>query len=168
MTDTLNKKVSRRTLLRIGGCAGLAVATGGVTGVVLDTQTDFFDRLRGISDTPLLENPDAWTYADNTVTLALNLIPELAKPGSAVQLDDDQVPEPLLIVYGVDEAYYVYINKCPHGNRKIDPYNGDLRCTSFSRSTFDYAGTVLSGPADSPLTTYTVSVEDESLVIALA
>lgn len=168
MTDMLNQKVSRRTLLRIGGCAGLAVATGGVAGVVLETQTDLFDRLRGISHTPLLDNPDAWAYEAGTLTLDLSRIPDLAAPGSAVQLDDDAVPEPLLIVYGMDEAYYVFVNKCPHGDRKIDLHEGDLRCTSISRSTFDYAGTVLSGPADSPLESYTVRAEGESLVITLA
>ncbi len=168
MTDTLNKKVSRRTLLRIGGCAGITVASCGVAGVVLETQTDLFDRLLGISDTPLLDDPDAWTYADHTLTLALDRIPDLAEPGSAVQLDTESVPEPLLIVHGVDGAYYVYVNKCPHGSRKIDPYKGDLRCTSISRSTFDYAGTVLSGPADSPLTTYTVELAGDSLVVTLA
>ena len=168
MTDLLNTKLSRRSLLRIGGCAGVAVTGCGVSAAIVGTQTDLFDRLRGVTDTPLLENADAWTYADHTLTLALDLIPELADPGTAVRFEDAAVPEPLLIVHGADSDYYAYINKCPHGKRKIDPVDGKLECTSFSRSTFDYAGTVLSGPADSPLTAYTVAHDGDPLVITLS
>jgi nitrite reductase/ring-hydroxylating ferredoxin subunit len=167
MTDVLKKKLSRRSLLRIGGCAGVAVTGCGVSAAILGTQTDLFDRILGVSDTPLLENADAWTYEDHTLTLALDLIPELADPGTAVRLEDGSVPEPLLIVHGADSGYYAYINKCPHAKRRIDPLDGKLECTSFSKSTFDYAGTVLSGPADSPLTTYTVARDGDQLVITL-
>lgn len=168
MSETIDPKVTRRTLLRIGGCAVAVVATGGAAGGYLATQTDFIDRVQGKSDTPELDDPAAWSYHDQTLTLALASIPDLAEPGSAVQLNDDQLPEPLLIVHGADGDYYVYINKCTHGERKIDPKGGKLECTSFSRSTFDYAGAVLSGPAGSPLTSYTVSRDGDDLVVTLA
>lgn len=168
MTDKRKGLLSRRAFLRVGGCAGIAVAAGGIGAVVLDHQTDFFDRLRGISDTPELTDPAAWTYAGGTLTIALDRVSELAEPGSAVQIDNDTVPEPLLIVHGVDNAYYVYINKCPHGKRKIDPLGGKLECTSLSQSTFDYSGAVLSGPAESPLTTYAVELVDDALIVTLA
>jgi len=166
--DLAQKRISRRTLLRLGGCAGISVVAGGVGVVAVDRQTDFFDRLRGVSHTPVLDDPAAWRYAGDTLTLALDRVPALASPGSAVQLDDDAVPEPLLIVHSADDAYYVYVNKCPHGKRKIDPHNGELECTSISQSTFDYGGTVLSGPADAPLTTYTVARDGDTLTITLA
>jgi nitrite reductase/ring-hydroxylating ferredoxin subunit len=168
MTDMLEKKLSRRTLLRVGGCAGVTVTACGVTGVILDSQTDIFDRLRGVSKTPLLENDEAWDYSGNTLTLTLNLIPDLADPGGAVRLENDQVPEPLLIVHGADGSYYVYVNRCPHAKRKIDPTDGKLECTSISRSTFDYAGEVLSGPAKSSLTTYAVELNGDQLLVTLA
>ena len=168
MTDTKTTKLTRRNLLRIGGCAGIVAASGAVGGGYLATQTDFFDRLRGISQTPVLDNPDAWAYAGSTLRLDLIAIPDLVDLNSAVQLDDDALPEPLLIVHGGDDNYYVYVNKCPHADRKIDPINGKLECTSFSQSTFTYAGAVTGGPADSPLTTYTVEREDDSLIVTLA
>lgn len=168
MTDITHKRITRRTLLRLGGCAGITAVAGGVGAIALDRQTDFFDRLQGISDTPMLDDPDAWRYAGNTLTLALDRIPDLAAAGSAVQLDDDAVPEPLLIVHGADDAYYVYVNKCPHGKRKIDPVSGKLECTSLSKSTFDYSGAVLSGPAETALTTYTVAQNGTELVVTLA
>jgi nitrite reductase/ring-hydroxylating ferredoxin subunit len=168
MTDILNQKVSRRTLLRLGGCAGITVAACGMTGVVLDTQTDVIDRIRGVSHTPVLTNAAAWTYADSTLTLDLVQVPDLAQPNDAVRLEDDRLPEPLLIVHGKDEQYYVFVNRCPHGKRKIDPIDGQLKCTSISSSTFDYSGDVLSGPAEGPLTTYEVQHNGDQLVITLS
>lgn len=169
MSDIMQKRVSRRTLLRIGGCAGISVATCGVTGGIVATQTDMWDRIRGISHTPRLENPDAWAYSSPTLTLDLALIPELAEPSSAVQLDEDALPDPLLIVHGSDAEFYVFINKCPHGGRKIDlKSDGKLLCTSISRSSFDYEGTVLDGPAEEPLTVYELAHEGDQLTITLA
>lgn len=168
MTDLLNRKLSRRALLRVGGCAGATLVACGVGGVVVGTQTDLIDRIRGISDTPRLANDAAWDYSDNTLTLALDLIPELDEPGSGVRLEEDALPEPLLILHGVDGSYYVYINKCPHAGRKLDPAGGKVECTSVSRSTFDYDGRVRSGPAEDDLTSYAVAVEGSQLVITLA
>ncbi len=168
MSETNEPKVSRRTLLRIGGCAGVFLATGGVAGGIVATQTDFIDRVRGKSDTPVLDDPTAWEYADPTLTLALASIPDLAEPGHAVQLDDDTLPEPLLILHGTDDEYYVFVNKCPHAKRKIDPLGDKLECTSISQSSFDYTGKVLSGPADSPLTSYEVVHDGEQLIVTLA
>ncbi len=166
MTETT--KLSRRNLLRIGGCTGVVLASGAVGGGYLATQTDLIDRIRGISDTPVLDNPDAWTYADNVLTLDLAAIPDLADLNSAVQLDEDSLPEPLLIVHGGDDNYYVYVNKCTHNKRKIDPINGKLECVSIGTSTFDYEGDVLSGPAKSSLTTYTTERDGDSLIVTLA
>jgi nitrite reductase/ring-hydroxylating ferredoxin subunit len=168
MTDVLKQKVSRRTLLRLGGCAGVTMAACGVTGIVLDTQTDVFDRIQGISHTPVLKDESAWTYADNTLTLTLSQIPDLAQPNDAVRLENDRLPAPLLIVHGKDESYYVYLNECTHAQRKIDTVDGKLKCCSISSATYDYSGKVLSGPAKGSLTTYEVQHNDDHLVITLS
>lgn len=168
MSDVLQQKVSRRTLLRLGGCAGVTVVACGITGVVLDTQTDVIDRIQGVSHTPVLDNEAAWTYADNTLTLTLSQIPDLAQPNDAVRLEDDRLPEPLLIVHGKDDNYYVYLNKCTHNKRKIDTIDGKLKCCSISSATYDYSGKVLSGPAKGALTTYEVQQDNDQLVIVLS
>lgn len=174
MTDTPShqpknaepKKPSRRDVLRIG-CAATILGTVGAAGLL--TQTDFYDRLLGTTKTPLLDDPTAWAYADNTLTLTLAQIPDLAAPGTAVRLEDDQVPENLLIVHGTDEQYYVFVNACTHGERKIDlDENGQLKCTSMGQSKFTYAGEVVSGSAESPLTTYTVERTGGELIVTLA
>jgi Rieske Fe-S protein len=49
----------------------------------------------------------------------------------------------------------------------IDPEAGTmtLKCCSLSGSSFDYQGEVLSGPAEGPLTSYPLTVEDGQLRI---
>jgi nitrite reductase/ring-hydroxylating ferredoxin subunit len=160
------KKPSRRDVLRIG-CAATILGTVGAAGLL--TQTSFYDRMLGITHTPLLEDPTAWSYAGNTLTLTLGRISQLADPGTAVRLEDDQLPENLLIVHGTDDQYYVFVNSCPHGQRKIDlDENGQLKCTSMGQSKFTYQGEVISGSAESPLTTYTVENSSDELIVTLA
>lgn len=170
MTDGQKKQgISRRAFLRLGGCVGIVAVTGSVGGVMLDRETDFFDRLRGISQTPVLKNDAAWDYAGGTLTLALDLIPELEEPGTAVRLEEDAIPKDLLIVHGTDNNFYVYFNECTHGQRKIDlDDDGQLQCCSLSSSRFEYDGTVKSGPAKDDLTTYAVALDGDTLTVTLA
>jgi len=157
---------SRRDFLRIG-CVGTLAVTAGAVGVA--NYTGALDRLKGVTHTPLLEPSSAWRYAGGELRLALADIPELEQAGSAVRIEDTQLPEDLLIVYGVDGEYYAYINKCTHGQRKIDlDENGQLRCTSIGQSQFDYDGRVLSGSAVDALTTYTVERRGGDLIITFA
>ncbi len=166
MSDLMNRKLSRRTLLRIGGCAVVTAMAGGA-GAIIATQTDLLDRLQGVTDTEVLAR-DAWDYADGTLIIDLDQVPTLAALNSAMRLEDDAIPESLLIVHGADDDYYVFVNLCPHNQRKVDPVEGMLKCVCPSHSTFDYAGTVLSGPAKTALTTYAVTQEGDSLVVTLA
>ncbi|HEX2908325.1 MAG TPA: Rieske (2Fe-2S) protein [Phototrophicaceae bacterium] len=165
-TVQAGKKVSRRALLRLG-CAGVVVAAAGAAGVL--SQTDFMDRMQGVTHTPLLTDETAWSYADNTLTISLERLPQLSQPGSALRLEASQLSEPLLLVHGVDDQFYVYLNKCTHSGRKIDlDGSGQLTCCSVSQSTFSYAGAVLDGPAKSALTTYTIEQTENQLLITLA
>ena len=124
----------------------------------------------GIPLTDEPENPNAWTYAEQIVTVSLSQIPELTPTGSAVRIEGESLPQSLLVVHGDDNNYYAYKNACTHAGRKIDPIAGTLtlECCSASGSTFDYDGNVLSGPASAPLTLYPVTVNAGELVIDLA
>jgi nitrite reductase/ring-hydroxylating ferredoxin subunit len=57
------------------------------------------------------------------------------------------------VVYGMDGQYHAYRNVCPHSGRPLDPNEAasTLTCCSISESTYDYAGNVLSGPAEESL-----------------
>ncbi|HML24989.1 MAG TPA: Rieske 2Fe-2S domain-containing protein [Aggregatilinea sp.] len=166
MADSLDRGLKRRTLLRLGGCAAVMAATGSI-GAVVATQTDLVDRLQGVSDTKLLAH-EVWDYEDGMLTVDLSQVPDLAALNSAMRIEDEAVPEPLLIVHGADDDYYIFVNRCPHNQRQVDPVEGKLKCVCPSHSTFDYTGAVLSGPAGAPLGTYTVAREGDRLQVALA
>ena len=154
------QKISRRSFLKLTGVVG---------GAFLLTSCEFADRLQGIPKTQLPQIDGAWDYSDDTLTLDLSKLPELVSLGGAVRIEGEILTEPILVVLGEDGNYYAFKNVCTHGGRMIDPVAGamTLECCSASRSTYDYQGNVLSGPAEGPLTSYPLSVDGDLLTIDL-
>ena len=168
------KKMSRRSFLKWSAITGAAAITTYVVVKVSENQGDeeqhtLMSRLKGVPLTDPPENPNAWAYEAGTLFVTLSDVPELNAPGSAVRIEGEVLTDPILVVHGGDDQYYAYLNVCTHGGRMIDPVAGTLtlECCSASQSTFDYEGNVLSGPAESPLTTYPVEVDAGQLVIGL-
>ena len=125
------------------------------------------DRIKGDPLTELPQIDGAWTRDGDTLTLDLTKLPELDSLGGAVRIEGEAITDPILVVLGEDGNYYAFKNACTHGERMIDPVAGTmtLECCSASKSTYDYAGKVLSGPAEGPLTSYTLEVLDDNLII---
>jgi len=130
---------------------------------------NIFTRLFGIPATPELRDDDAWTYADGRVIVLLSRTPDLTRQSGAVRIEHDQLPAKLLVVHGEDGTYRAYRNECGHSGRCVDPVPGAhmLRCCSIGKTTYDYDGAVVSGPAMRPLETYPAYVEGDRLVIAV-
>ena len=128
-------------------------------------------RILGICKTKQPANPACWKYAGNRVEVDLGLAGELVSPGEAIRLEGEKHREGrILVVHGEDGQYYAFRNRCTHiGHRRIDtvPDEAKLRCCSVSKSTFDYEGKVVSGPAKDPLTVLPTEVRDGRLVIRL-
>ncbi len=166
------EKVSRRSFLKILGAAS-GVAVVGIAGksMFLKPQGNrtILHRVFGISFTEELENKNSWTYQGGKLSIKLAQIPELSSLGGAVQIDDNLLPEKVLVIHGADGNYYSFKNVCPHAGRKIDVLKGtmNLECCSISESTFDYEGKVLSGPAKESLTSYLLTVDANQLTITL-
>jgi nitrite reductase/ring-hydroxylating ferredoxin subunit len=97
----------------------------------------------------------------------LTRVPELAEPNRAVRLEKKGFPDRFLLIHGDDGRYYAFKNRCIHGGRRLDPIPGTrhVQCCSIGRSTYDYSGKVLSGPAKGPLEVLPVRIEDGRLVI---
>jgi len=167
------KKTSRRTFLKWSAITGAAAITTyvvvRVSGNKDEKRHTLLSRIQGIPLTDPPENPNAWAYEDGTLFVTLADVPELDATGSAVRIEGDVLADPILVVHGDDDGYYAYLNACTHAGRMIDPAAGTLtlECCSASRSTYDYAGNVLSGPAEGPLTTYPVEVDAGRLAIGL-
>ncbi len=131
---------------------------------------NFFLRILGICATPKPADPRCWSYAGNKLTLDLDKAPELASPGSGLRLEGAPLPVRVLVLYGDDEKYRAFKNRCTHlGHRRLDPVPGarTVQCCSVNKSTFDYDGKSLFGPGKNPLTAYNVEVEDKKLVISV-
>jgi Rieske Fe-S protein len=166
----MSQKISRRRFLIASGAAGGVLLLTGFGALELSDPTHtVWGRIKGEPLTQLPQIENAWTYKTGTLTLDLVNLPELDTPGGAVRIEGAILPDPILVFQGDDSNYYSFKNVCPHAGRMIDPMAGTLtlECCSASSSTFDYDGTVLSGPATEPLASYPVSVLGDSLVIVL-
>jgi nitrite reductase/ring-hydroxylating ferredoxin subunit len=126
-----------------------------------------FARIFGICETKPPKDDGCWTYARGTVEIELVRAPELAESGGAIRIKGRGLQENLLVLHGVDGRFYVFGNRCTHMGRRLDPVAGSeaVRCCSISKSTYDYEGRVISGPAKGPLKTFPVSREDGKVII---
>jgi len=160
MSHSPTTDLTRRELLKVTGVIG---------GAFLLAGCQLADRFRGIPQTKLPQIEGAWELTGDRLEIDLAKLPELDSLGGAVRIEGSALPEPILVVMGNDGEYHAYANRCSHGGRMIDPAEASntLECCSVSRSTFDIQGNVLSGPAEGPLTTYSVATEGSYLVIEL-
>jgi len=129
----------------------------------------FIESIKGIPDTSLPQIENAWSYDGSTLSLDLSRVPEIQSLGGAVRIEGEILPDPILVVLGENGEYYAFKNVCTHGGRMIDPVAGTmtLQCCSASKSTYDYGGNVLSGPAEGPLTSYPLTLDGDFLLVEI-
>ena len=130
----------------------------------------FLKRLFGICETPLPSDPQAWSVQNGAVQIALPRIPELKTPGNGVRLEGKGLDPRLLVLHGDDGKYHAIANRCTHMGRRIDTIAGSntIECCSVSKSTFTYDGQPVGGAAKTPVKTYAVAQDGETLVITLS
>ncbi len=126
----------------------------------------FLKRILGICETPLADS-GSWRMAEKQIIADLNKIPSLSKPGSAVRLEGGKLPCRILLVHGTDGNHYVFVNRCSHMGRRIDPMAGEaaLCCCSVSKSMYSYDGKVISGPAKGPLQALPAQINSETGIL---
>jgi len=136
----------------------------------MKTELNILQRLFGICATKKPSDPQCWKVNDdNNIEIDLNKAIELKQPGSAIRLEDKQLNDRLLICHGTDNNYYAFVNKCKHMGRRLDPIpeTKTIQCCSIGKTTYDYAGTVLSGSAKDKLDTLSVDKTTDKLIIRL-
>jgi nitrite reductase/ring-hydroxylating ferredoxin subunit len=74
-----------------------------------------------------------------------------------------------MVLYGMDGQYHAFMNRCPHMGRRLDPVDtmAKIQCCSFSRSTFDYSGNVMTGPSKASLKKLRVKTNKCKIIIWL-
>ena len=127
-------------------------------------------RLMGKPATELPHDPACWTYADGRIIVDLTRAPELSERSGAVRLESPALPEHVLVFMGEDGRYHACRNACAHGGRRLDPVPNTftLQCCSVGKSTYDYDGELLSGPAHGCVHPYPVRRDGGTLVVDLA
>lgn len=132
-------------------------------------KRNVFQRLFGICATGMLADTESWSVGDNVITIELDRVPELANPGGAVRLEGKNLPERILVVHGEDGEYHAFLNKCVHGNRRLDPVPGTntVQCCSIGKSTFDLNGNHLFGAVRENVDVFPVETENGKILIKL-
>jgi nitrite reductase/ring-hydroxylating ferredoxin subunit len=128
-----------------------------------------FKRILGLCATNPPRDAHCWSYSQGRLEVDPERCPELTKPDGAIRLEGKGLPERVLLLHGNDDRFYAFKNRCTHMGRRLDPLAGKpaVRCCSVSKSTFDYEGEKVSGPAKGPLTPYKVFAEEGKLVISV-
>lgn len=162
------KPPSRRDALKMFGALGIGAVACAATAGGAAVATGFFDKLSGVSQVDLLA-ADAWAFSDGVLSIELNRVPALAETASAVRVEDEALPERVLVIHAHDGDFYAYRNACSHGGRRVDLQDdGTLKCTSFGESRYEADGAVISGPAPEPLTTYPIAHEGGVVRVTIA
>ncbi len=118
-------------------------------------------------DTPELE-PESVAFGPGGLTIDLLKAPSLREVGNAAYVVNKARNLELIVVHAEKQTYCALSRLCTHGGQVIS-YNRDrgmLQCNNFNHSLFDLAGRVWKGPAQKPLTTYSVTLVEQALVIA--
>ncbi|MBU1052624.1 MAG: Rieske 2Fe-2S domain-containing protein [Proteobacteria bacterium] len=134
-------------------------------------KRSFFQRMLGRPVTSEPKDSTCWSYSGGKLTLDLNKAPELKQPGGAVRLEGKDLPVRILVFLGEDKKYHVFKNRCSHvGHRRLDPVPGTntVQCCSVSKSTYDFSGNKIYGPAPHPVTQYTANVDGDKLTAAIS
>lgn len=133
-------------------------------------RRSLLQRIRGIPATEPPHDPACWTFADGKVRIDLQRAPELHERSGALRLENPSLPERVLVMLGEDGRYHAYRNACTHGGRCFDPVPNTftVQCCSLGRSTYDYDGRVLSGPARGCLRSYPVQRTNGTLIVDLS
>ena len=126
-------------------------------------------RIFGICETSPPSDEGSWAYENHEISVKLGQMRALENPGGAVRLEGKGLPERILLLHGADGQFYAFANKCTHMGRRLDPLPGQdaIQCCSVSKSTFTYAGELVSGAAKNSLHTFPVVAENEELKIKL-
>jgi len=105
-----------------------------------------------------------------TLVVTLERAPELARPGGALRLEGEGLPDRLLIVHGLDGSYHAYRNHCACGGFRVDPVPQEekIRCCTLMQSTYGYDGKRLSGSAEKDLDVLRVEALEGALRIDLS
>jgi nitrite reductase/ring-hydroxylating ferredoxin subunit len=133
-------------------------------------RRSLWKRIVGICATDKPRNPDGWNFKAGQLTISLARIPELTLAGTAMRFEGKSLPSRVLVVCDEDKQYHAFQNRCTHlGHRRLDyvPGTHTVQCCSVNKSTYEFDGECICGPAPQPIRTYSVEVRTDELRIRI-
>jgi nitrite reductase/ring-hydroxylating ferredoxin subunit len=133
-------------------------------------QRSIWQRILGISATDKPRDKDGWDFESGQLTINLTRIPELTRAGTAVRFEGKNLPSRVLVVFDENKQYQAFQNRCTHlGHRRLDyvPGTQTVQCCSVNKSTYDFDGERIHGPAPRSIQAYPVEVEADELRIRI-
>ncbi|MEW6366920.1 MAG: Rieske 2Fe-2S domain-containing protein [Acidobacteriota bacterium] len=132
-------------------------------------KRSFLQRLFGLPVTQPPQDPHCWRYEGGEVVVDLSRAPEITRRGGGIRLEGKGLPDRVLVIHGEDGRYHAFRNRCGHMGRRLDPVPGTetVQCCSVGKTTYDYGGKALHGPAKKPAGCHAVQVEDGRIRISL-
>ncbi len=99
-----------------------------------------------------------------TITLNLADYPPLADDNSSVSVSGTALGRPLLITHTTGDTYYALDSRCTHQSCTVVASTPTLNCPCHG-SRFSLTGSVSSGPASTPLRSFTIRKDGNTLKI---
>jgi nitrite reductase/ring-hydroxylating ferredoxin subunit len=132
-------------------------------------KRNIFQRIAGKPQSQPPADPDCWSYHDGRLYIDLTRTRELALPWGAINIDNPELPVPVLVFMDDTGTYRAYCNLCGHGGRRLDPVPGTdtLMCCSMGKSTYDYEGNVIAGAAEKGVMPFHVEVQPSRLIVTM-
>jgi nitrite reductase/ring-hydroxylating ferredoxin subunit len=132
-------------------------------------KRNVLQRILGIPASKPPIDQDCWTFSGGSIEIDLSRVPELSEPGRAIRLEKKNLQDRVLIIHGEDGHFHAFRNRCKHMGRRLDPVPGTqtVQCCSVNKTTYDYGGEVLFGPAKAPLDVRPVEIQDGRLIVKL-
>ncbi len=131
---------------------------------------NFFQRILGFPATSKPADNTCWHYSDGNLIIDLAKAPELTEIGGALHFEGRNLPKRVLVICGETNKFHAFHNRCSHsGHRRLDLVAGTakIQCCSMGKSTYDYSGKQVYGPAHDPIKVFPVTYEENRLIIRL-
>lgn len=157
----MNQAITRREMIQAS-----AILLGGVCSC--RTASDGGGQRSTCCWSPDLE-AESLTIHEDHLTIDLTKAASLGEVGNAAWITDEGKGLKLIVVRAGKDEYRVLSRLCTHGGQTVsyNPKRRLLQCNNFNHSNFALDGSVVKGPAETPLKAYPVTQMDDTLVIAI-
>jgi nitrite reductase/ring-hydroxylating ferredoxin subunit len=129
--------------------------------------TNIFQRLFCVTISPPPADAGCWNLTGDKLEINLTRAPELQPIGRSIRLEDDKLPDRVLLVHADDGTFHAFRNRCACGGFRIDPVPGEakVRCCTPMQSTYDLTGKPTGRHPDKDVETLAVTVSDGLLTV---